>query len=92
MFASSLRGVISQKLIGRTDGAGRVAAVEVLMVTPAVVNLIRDEKQFQIKNIMQTNRALGMRLLDDSLKELVNAGTISLQDARAAADLPGTLG
>ena len=92
MFASSLRGVISQKLIGRTDGTGRVAAVEVLMVTPAVVNLIRDEKQFQIKNIMQTNRALGMRLLDDSLKELVNAGTISLQDARAAADLPGTLG
>jgi twitching motility protein PilT len=92
MFASSLRGVISQKLVRRVDGTGRVPALEVLAVTPAIVNLIRDEKQFQIKNIMQTNRALGMRLLDDSLKELVASGLVSMQEARLHADTPGALG
>jgi twitching motility protein PilT len=92
MFASSLRGVISQKLVRRVDGTGRVPALEVLAVTPAIVNLIRDEKQFQIKNIMQTNRALGMRLLDESLKELVASGLVSMQEARLHADAPGALG
>jgi twitching motility protein PilT len=92
MFASSLRAVISQKLVRRADGTGRVPALEVLTVIPAVSNLIRDEAQFQIKNIMQTNRALGMRLLDDSLKELVASGMITMQEARANADLPGSFG
>src|SRR6185369_14048758 len=64
MFSESLRGVISQKLVRRADGKGRVAALEVLVVNPAVANLIRDEKQFQIRSLMQMGRSAGMRILD----------------------------
>jgi twitching motility protein PilT len=70
MLASSLKGVISQTLC-RKIGGGRVAAQEVLLVTPAVSNLVREGKVFQIPSIMQTSRALGMVLLNDALFNLV---------------------
>jgi twitching motility protein PilT len=82
MFSEALRGVISQRLVRRADGQGRVAALELLVMTPAVSNLIREERQFQIRSLMQTGRTLGMRLLDDSLRELVAAGTITKEEAR----------
>ncbi len=91
MFSESLRGVISQKLVPRADGKGRVAALEVLMVNHAVGNLIRDEKQFQIRSVMQMSKKSGMRLLDDSLKDLMRANIIKKEDAKLAAENPASL-
>jgi twitching motility protein PilT len=88
MISESLRGVISQQLIPRADGKGRVAALEVLFVNNAVSNVIRDSKTFQLHSIMQTSRKLGQKLLDESLKELVEAGTISREEAAKAAENP----
>jgi twitching motility protein PilT len=88
MVSESLRAVVSQRLVPTVDGARRVPAVEVLFVKPSVSNLIREEKTFQIRSVMQTGRAEGMMLLDDSLNELVKAGTISKAAARAVAEDP----
>jgi twitching motility protein PilT len=81
MLSESLKGVIAQMLVPRTDGQGRVAAVEVLMGTISVANMIRDGKTFQIGSIMQTGRAFGMRMMDDSLLDLVKAGLITRDEA-----------
>ena len=70
MLAGSLRGVVAQTLCKKVGG-GRVAALEVLLVTAAVSNLIREGKTFQIPSIMQTNRGLGMVTLNDALIEMV---------------------
>jgi twitching motility protein PilT len=85
MLSESLRAVVSQRLVPRADGKGRVPAVEVLVVTPAVSNLIREDKTFQIGSAMQTGRAHGMVMLDDSLRALVAAGTVKKEDARRFA-------
>ncbi|MEQ8222861.1 MAG: type IV pilus twitching motility protein PilT [Candidatus Eremiobacterota bacterium] len=81
MFSESLRGVISQQLIPRTDRKGRVAAVEVLLASSSVSNLIRENKVYQIFSTMQTGKKHGMSIMDDSLIELVKAGIITRQDA-----------
>ncbi len=81
MISESLRVVISQRLIPRVDGQGRVAAIENLIVTRAVANLIRENKTFQIHSILQTGASQGMALLDHSIKALLDAGTISREDA-----------
>ena len=70
MVASALKAVISQVLLRRPDGKGRVAAHEVMLVNPAVQNLIRENKLFQIPSIMQTAKGDGMTLMVDSLKQL----------------------
>src|SRR2546422_146855 len=70
MLSESLRGVISQTLCKRLGG-GRVAAREVLLSTPAIANLIREGKTFQIPSIMQTSKQLGMVTLNDALLDLV---------------------
>jgi len=80
MLSESLRGVVSQVLC-RKVGGGRVAAREVLLTVPAVSNLIREGKTFQIPSIMQTNRRVGMATLNDSLLDLVEAGTITAKEA-----------
>ncbi len=80
MLAEGLKGVISQTLCKKVDG-GRVLALEILLVTGAVSNLIREKKTFQIPSVMQTSRGLGMRTLNDSLVELVKAGTVEAQEA-----------
>ncbi len=80
MLAESLKGVIAQTLCKRKDG-GRVLALEVLLVTAAVSNMIRDKKTFQLGSVMQTSRALGMRTLNDALMELVKGGVIEPQVA-----------
>lgn len=90
MVSESLRGVITQRLLPTVDG-GRVAAVEVLMVTPAIGNLIRDDKIFQVRSQIQTGRQLGMRLLDDSLRELVLAGRVTPDEARRVAENPAAI-
>jgi twitching motility protein PilT len=76
-LASTLRGVISQVLLPRQDGKGRVAAREIMVVTPAVGNLIREGKVFQIPTAIQTGSAVGMQTMDQSLNQLKMAGLIS---------------
>ncbi len=84
MLSESLKGVVAQTLCKKIGG-GRVAAYETLLVTPAVANLIREGKTFQIPSIMQTNRALGMTTLQDSLCELVKSGRIEAREALSKA-------
>ncbi|HVH66767.1 MAG TPA: type IV pilus twitching motility protein PilT [Gemmatimonadales bacterium] len=80
MLSESLRGVISQTLCKRTSG-GRVAAREILLTTPAISNLIREGKTFQIPSIIQTSKQLGMVTLNDALLELVEKKEISPDEA-----------
>jgi twitching motility protein PilT len=80
MMSESLRGVVAQVLC-RQVGGGRVAAREVLLAIPAVANLIREGKTFQIPSIMQTNRKVGMVTLNDALLDLVQAGTVEPREA-----------
>jgi twitching motility protein PilT len=81
MVSESLRGIVSQQLIPRLDGNGRVVALEIMVNTPAVANLIRESKTFMLPGIIQTGKKLGMRLMDDSLIELVQNGIISPHEA-----------
>lgn len=84
-LASSLRAVISQRLLKRADGRGRVAAVEILLGTPAVSALIREKKIHQIPSVIQTGRREGMLAMDDCLQQLVDAGTVALNEAQSVA-------
>jgi len=83
MIADSLKAVISQTLLPRRDGTGRVAAYEILRNTPAVAGLIRDAKTFQIPTAIQTGSGSGMTMMDAALLKLVAEGTA---DPRAAYD------
>ena len=65
----------------RADGAGRALAIEILMNTPAVANVIREAKTFMLPGIIQTGRKLGMQLMDDSLASLYRAGAIAAGEA-----------
>jgi twitching motility protein PilT len=80
MLSESLRGVIAQTLLPK-KGGGRVAALEVLIVTPAVSNLIREGKTFQIASSMQTGKNVGMVMLNDALFNLVQKGIVEPRDA-----------
>jgi len=81
MVSESLRGIISQQLVPTIDGRGRTLAIEILMNTPAVGNVIRESKTFMLPGIIQTGKKLGMKLMDDSLADLYRAGTISAEEA-----------
>ncbi|MFT5732370.1 MAG: twitching motility protein PilT [Planctomycetota bacterium] len=80
MLSSSLKGVVAQTLCKKTGG-GRTAALEILLVNSAVSSLIREGKTHQITSSMQMGGKVGMRLLNDSLAELVKAGTVSPSEA-----------
>jgi twitching motility protein PilT len=86
MVSESLRGIISQQLVPRADGSGRALAIEILMNTPAVANVIREAKTFMLPGIIQTGKKLGMQLMDDSLSGLYQAGAISADEAVARAE------
>ncbi len=86
MVSESLRGIVSQQLVPRADGSGRALAIEILMNTPAVANVIREAKTFMLPGIIQTGKKLGMKLMDDSLTDLFNAGLISADEAVARAE------
>jgi twitching motility protein PilT len=77
MLSTSLRGVISQQLVPRGDRRGRVAALEVLVNTPAVSNLIRQGKLDQLENTMQSGAQHGMRTMDSAIQELLDKGVIT---------------
>jgi twitching motility protein PilT len=80
-LASVLECVISQQLIPTIDGTGRVAAFEVMHVTPAIRNLIREQKTHQIASIIQINKKIGMQSMDDAILELYLRGIISAENA-----------
>ena len=81
MLSTSLRGVISQQLAKKKDGSGRVAALEILVNTSAVANLIRQGKLEQLENVMQSGGAMGMRTMDGALKDLMDSAMISGNEA-----------
>ncbi len=81
MLADSLRGVISQQLLAHQDGSGRSPAVEIMLCTSAMANLIRENKMHQVNSVIQTNSRRGMRMMDDSLFELVESGKVAAKEA-----------
>jgi len=91
MLANTLQAVVSQTLFSRVDRPGMVPAVEVLLCTPAVRNLIREARTFEIPNVIETNRSIGMSTLDASIAELYFNGMISKEDAIAQAAFPDKL-
>ena len=91
MLSESLRAVISQTLLKTKDGKGRVAAHEILISTPAVRNLIRENKIAQIGSVLQTGQNSGMQTLDQCLQGLVRQNRITLEMARSKAQNPDQL-
>jgi twitching motility protein PilT len=95
-LAESLQGVVSQQLIPTADGRGRVAAVEVMVVTPAIRNLIREGKVHQIRSAIQSGARHGMQSMDASLANLVRAGRIdreaAVERAHSAEEFTNLLG
>jgi len=83
MLSESLRGVVAQALLPRADRQGRQAIIEVLISTPAIANLIREGKTFQIPSAMQTGRAQGMVTFDSALDDLVARGLVNRQEGMA---------
>ena len=86
MVSESLRGVISQQLIPRADGKGRVLALEILTNTPAVANVIREAKTYMLPGIIQTGKKQGMQLMDEALVDLAGRGLISSEEAYARSE------
>ena len=89
-LADVLEYAVSKTLLPRVGG-GRVAAYEILVATPAVRSLIRQNKSFQITSTMQTGKRQGMQLLDDALAELVRSGQVTIDAALEVANDPVTL-
>ena len=84
MLAESLKGVVAQTLL-KKKGGGRVAALEILVVTSAVANLIREGKTFQIASAMQTGKGIGMQTLNDAMMELVKTNVVEASEAYSKA-------
>ena len=91
MLSNTLQAVVSQTLFSRIDAPGMTPAIEVLLCTPAVRNLIRENRTFEIPNVIDTNRNLGMISLDNAIAELYFNGMISREDAIAQAAFPDKL-
>ncbi len=85
MLSESLKAVISQSLLKTKDGAGRVAAHEIMIGTPAIRNLIREAKVAQMNAAIQTGASVGMQTLDQCLTDLVRRNVISMAEARGSA-------
>lgn len=81
MLAESVRGVITQHLLPRADNRGRVPALEIMLGSPAISNLIREGRTFQIPGVLETNRFQGMQSLDQSLQDLLDAKLITKRTA-----------
>ncbi|MBM3373007.1 MAG: type IV pilus twitching motility protein PilT [Betaproteobacteria bacterium] len=85
MLSESLRAVISQTLLKTKDGSGRAAAHEIMVGTPAIRNLIRENKVAQMYSAIQTGAQLGMQTLDQNLQDLVKRNIVSVEEARGKA-------
>jgi twitching motility protein PilT len=82
MLSESLRGIVAQALLPRDDGKGRVPVAEILFNVPAVANLIREGKGYQIASVMQTGRAHGMLTFESSVNELTRSGLITREEGQ----------
>ena len=91
MLANTLQAVVCQVLFKRIDQPGMVPGVEILICTPAVRNLIRENRIYEIQNVIETSRALGMQTMDTSIKQLYFNGKISKEDALSMAHHPDKL-
>jgi len=95
-LSTALQGVLYQSLVPKNDGSGRIAAVEVMLATGAIRNLIREGKTYQLLNIIQTGAQFGMQTLDQALLTLCRNGIISQEEAMARSvnveELKGLLG
>jgi twitching motility protein PilT len=91
MLANTLQAVISQTLFKRIDAQGMVPAIEVMLCTPAVRNIIREARTYEIPNVIETSRSIGMTTLDNAISELYFNGMISREDAVAQAAYPDKL-
>lgn len=91
MVSESLRGILSQQLVPRLDGNGRVLALELLVNTPAVANCIREGKTFMLPGVMQTGKAVGMITMDESLRRLYVKGIITREEALFRAEDKGQM-
>jgi len=80
MLSESLRGVISQQLLKRKDGKGRVAAVEIMISNLAIQNLIREGKTYQIESVIQTGKNVGMQSMGEAMQRLVESGLIEPEE------------
>jgi twitching motility protein PilT len=85
MLSESLRAVISQTLLKTKDGSGRIAAHEIMIGTPAIRNLIRENKVAQMYSAIQTGQQIGMQTLDQNLQDLVRRNAVSAEEARTKA-------
>ena len=90
-LSTNLIAVLSQALCPLAVGKGRIAAYEFMVVTPAIANLIRENKTYRIDSSIQTGKKLGMQLLDEHLWKLYDAGTISLEEMLDKGRAPGAL-
>jgi twitching motility protein PilT len=90
MVSESLRGIISQQLVPRADGKGRVLALETLTNTPAVANVIREAKTYMLPGIIQTGKKQGMQLMDDALVALRDRGLITAEEGNARMEQKAT--
>lgn len=88
-FSESLRVIVSQLLVPRADGKGSVMATEVLVNTGAIANMIRDNRAFQLRGMIQTGKKQGMVLMDESLIQLAKAKKITKEDAIGRAENVG---
>lgn len=86
MLSGTLKAIISQQLVPNADGQGRSLAQEILIATPAVANYIRESRVYQIPSAIQLGREMGMKLMDDSLLELVYKKVISVEEAYVRAE------
>lgn len=90
-LANILEGVMSQQLLTKIDGQGRVVAYEIMVATPAISNLIREGKSYQIHSHMQTGSKLGMQTMDESLIKLYKQGQITLEQVITHAFMPAEI-
>ena len=88
LLSEGLKGVIAQQLVRRADGHGRVAAYEIMINNPAIANMIREGKTYQITTSIQTGKREGMQLLEQHLAQLMEAGIIAPEAAYAASSNP----
>ncbi len=85
MLSESIRAIISQTLLKTKDGSGRVAAHEIMIGTPAIRNLIRENKIAQMYSAIQTGQSVGMQTLDQNLQQLVQRNVVTREEARGKA-------
>ncbi len=91
MVSESLRGILSQQLVPRADGTGRVLAMELLVNSPAVANCIREGKTYMLPGVMQTGKNVGMITMDESLRKLYEKGLITKDETLFRSDDKGSM-